>query len=744
MASRRVHENNPQIIEVDVEEGRYEKSPRNNDNHLRLSNRMKQCGILVLFLVISIFLSVNHLQKDGKIENMILLKEEHGGERKEIIEEEEDKMKKTSEKEDNNTSQCTIWLGASSLKGHPGMGVYTTRDINAGSVVLHSGDGIAIPLYGIHHFSAVEGLPNKKARNDMMNVWSDYIWSGNKPDHISYQERGMSSYFPGYASLTNHNCILQSLRQRYIAPFYDDSLLNRYTDPGAGAFSYDKGRGNIVTRNVQAGEELFLNYGYCEHGEMHKGAEWADLSFMPEDFHEASTIIFDLLWKSLRVEGDKLVYDSSSKLPAADDNNNSNNKFVAQLLPKTGKELFEMRSYAKNIDELTWYLAQIKGLNHHDPEWIQSNGICLENFIPGKSTIHQAGNGGIAQFQIKDGEVIAPVPLLQIMDKDALTIYEQNSSSNQTLTDDLEWKEVGKQLLLNYCWGNPDSSLLLCPQTNVVLLNHCSNRTKECGLEGPNAIIRWASSGWHRSTQTWLNISLDEMAKETSGVLAFDVVALRDISPGEEIFIDYGVNWEHAWEEHVQNWQPPPIVSNSSYSLKESWISAKEANEEPEDVLEKLITGDLRKPFVHPYLFTGCQYARSGLDDHPIYNNNTEWEKLGDKVLIATYADDGQLYTKDRDIRYEFHSDHTYWPCHVLKKDSSPSAYTVRIIQSELEPELLPWEKNNLPRLLTNYSLEGIRFFVKPHKSDQHLTGGFRHPIGIPNDMFPDQWKKII
>ena len=39
--------------------------------------------------------------------------------------------------------------------------------------------------------------------------------------------------------------------------------------------------------------------------------------------------------------------------------------------------------------------------------------------------------------------------------------------------------------------------------------------------------------------------------------LSFDVIALRDIEEDEEILIDYGIEWETAWREHVTNFDPP-------------------------------------------------------------------------------------------------------------------------------------------------------------------------------------------
>jgi len=628
---------------------------------------------------------------------------------------------RTSTSHSFESQQCTIWLAASSLKGHPGMGVFTTRDISAGSKVIPKGDGIAIPLYGVHRQNAKE--PNDKEKRQMMNVWHEYIWSINKPDHISYEEfDGLSSFFPGYASLTNHHCTLQSLKQRYLPPFYDDSIVNRFEDPGTGAFSYDAGRGNYVTRDVKAGEELFLNYGYCEHG---SAPEWGEHAFMPDDFIQAADVIFQLVWKSLRVEDNKMVYDPPKALPVSNDKND----LVAQLLPTNAEDLEAMRAAGDSIDDLLWYLAQYKGLNYHDPKWIQSNGICLENFVPGKSTIHQAGNGARAQFHIREGEIIVPVPLLQIMDKNALTIYEENGN---------EWSEIGKQLLLNYCWGHSESPVLLCPQTNAVLVNHCSKRTKECGPKGPNAEIRWASA-WHKSTKSWLKMTLDEMAKETTGGVAFDIVALRDIKPDEEIFIDYGEDWERAWHAHVNSWEP----DEASLHLKDSWISAKEANDNRSVTLKKFVANDLRGGSPeHEHLFTGCHYWADEQDNHDFYNRKDKnWKNLEDKQIIETYADDGNRYSKNFDKHYQFHRDHSFWPCEILKEEKR-NTYTVRILQNPFEEDQ-PWEKNEVPRLLVNFSVEGIRFFVKPYHSDQHIKNTFRHPIGIPDDMFPEKWKSV-
>ena len=78
------------------------------------------------------------------------------------------------------------------------------------------------------------------------------------------------------------------------------------------------------------------------------------------------------------------------------------------------------------------------------------------------------------------------------------------------------------------------------------------------------------------------------MSTELGRGLAFEIYALRDISPGEEIFMDYGLAYEKAWEQHVMQWKAPAARTGR-------WISAADANSNgTEPVIQELITNDLR------------------------------------------------------------------------------------------------------------------------------------------------------
>lgn len=270
----------------------------------------------------------------------------------------------------------------------------------------------------------------------------------------------------------------------------------------------------------------------------------------------------------------------------------------------------------------------------------------------------------------------------------------------------------------------------------VSVINHCSKRTKDCGKKGPNAAIRW-SRGWDPTSDDWRQMSLEELAQQPGRGLAFEVYATRTILPGEEVFLDYGVAWEEAWARHVKTWKPPKSVKD--------WITAVQANEVTDRILPEFMAGDLGEEVDHPYLFTACQYYSSTADRHSVYQKGHDgWWDLTSQEILSTFADDGSSYGySHKDLGYAKHDDTSHWPCSVLLEENPvKGSYTVRIHQNPWEEDT-PWETNEVPRILTGYARSDIHYFVKPYASDQNLPGAFRHPLGIPDELLPDQWKNL-
>ena len=444
-------------------------------------------------------------------------------------------------------------------------------------------------------------------------------------------------------------------------------------------------------------------------------------AFVTSDFSKASSLIWQTLEAPTHKEAPLLFEnDTGSLIPPKDAE-----PLVLKLLPDNREELQEIGASVRSKTELSYYLAEHKGLDPHSTEWIEKNGMCLENILPSRSTLPHAGQGAFAQYAIRKGEIVMPAPLLQIMDRRALELYDERSG-----------KRVNDQLLLNYCFSHPESTLLLCPDTQAVLINHCSERTKECGQKGPNASVRW-SRGWDPTSDAWRKMSWAELSSQKGRGLAFEVYALRDIQPGEEIFYDYGIEFEKSWQDHVREWKPQPRPKD--------WITATQANENTERILPQLIAGDLRNTVDHPYLFTACQYHKSKADNSAAYSEpNKDWPSLKNEEILDRYAESAASYGYPRhDMGYKKHSDTSHWPCSVLLEDEETGTYTVRLHQNPWE-DVMPWQKNNVPRLLTGYRRENIHYLVRPYKSDQQMPGAFRHPIGFPENIsFPEQWKNL-
>jgi hypothetical protein len=222
---------------------------------------------------------------------------------------------------------------------------------------------------------------------------------------------------------------------------------------------------------------------------------------------------------------------------------------------------------AATVDQIDTLLqAGGTGMLHYNRsirnvDWLEEHGTCMDHIRPGNhSTIPQAGRGAFANRFIKEGQTVAPAPLIHVPDRSILTIYDSYKSEEyDDVTNDYSEERnasapIHHQLMLNYCFGHRHSTLLLCPYGVVTsLINHSRDQ--------PNTRIVWSD----KVTQhpEWLDMPIDDWALEEHAGLAFDFVALRDIQENEEILIDYGEEWETAWQKHVAAWQPP--ASAASY-----------------------------------------------------------------------------------------------------------------------------------------------------------------------------------
>jgi hypothetical protein len=160
------------------------------------------------------------------------------------------------------------------------------------------------------------------------------------------------------------------------------------------------------------------------------------------------------------------------------------------------------------------------------------HGVCVDNLQAGPSTMAGPGRGAFAKSSIGNGSVVAASPLL-VLKRDDLVIYEADESQERIHNVLNLSKVVGHELLLNYAYGHPDSSLLLLPYAPIVnFINHDTHHN-------PNVEIRWPSKSsplYDEGLRTdFLSMYPLDVQDWSGPHLKVEFVALRDIAPGEEI-----------------------------------------------------------------------------------------------------------------------------------------------------------------------------------------------------------------
>mmetsp|Transcript_16740 Transcript_16740/g.38650 ORF Transcript_16740/g.38650 Transcript_16740/m.38650 type:complete len:399 (+) Transcript_16740:3-1199(+) len=332
-----------------------------------------------------------------------------------------------------------------------------------------------------------------------------------------------------------------------------------------------------------------------------------------------------------------------------------------------------------------------------DQEWMDENGQCMDNIRDGISDISDAGRGAFANRFIPEGGLVSPAPLIHLPNRSSLTIYEHK------ITEDGKWVRnrdlpSHHQLLLNYCFGHRDSVLLLCPYGYLnFLINH--------DRKNPNTKIVWTDKKRMRHPE-WLEMPVTDWGSEFHSGLSLDFVALRDIEEGEEITIDYGIEWETAWQEHVRNYGEPRRGYRQAFHLNEiADLRIPTIFEPAEEQFEGVIT------FCRDYYFPE--------------NHEFEPYKFGT-------AED-----KDQDADW-------HYTCRVLIRHNDDK-YTVEVYDREHwlnKYDIYETVYEKPICVLFDVPRDAMFFRDKMYLRDHHQSWSFRHDMRIPDEVFPDAWKK--
>mmetsp|Transcript_9120 Transcript_9120/g.10562 ORF Transcript_9120/g.10562 Transcript_9120/m.10562 type:complete len:653 (-) Transcript_9120:97-2055(-) len=602
---------------------------------------------------------------------------------------------------------CKYYLAPSSIP-NAGYGIYSAVDIPNGEPLTYpTGDAPAIVVHDAE-------LHYGKGRN-----WNlvDYFWTGEGSGE--FEADTVEESVVTFGNLCNYHTYLYNVRPTHSV--YDDTITPRSSkSPGIGAYSYYYTDRFHATKDIKAGDEIFANYG----------EEWLESRTyikvpLEDDFITTGEII-DKLAKGLDAD---MLDDSFLKI-VSDVVGIFNKEIPSSLLPKTKDGIKSLVDSVEgdiiNKDKIATAAAKTTVISR-DMDWIISNGKCLDNVVPTRSTIPDAGNGGFAQRFIPKGESVIIAPLVHIMDWTSTFIYPLVTNENGQMERDPDNDESnGYQLMLNYCFSHDQSSMLLCPQTNSILINHCStrndyggdcakyNENEDPNMRGANAEVRWADD--FDNTKSWLKMSIPDIDKNVRRHrrgLSMEFIAKRDIYPGDEIFIDYGEEWELEWEEHVKEWVPPPEENHASITE----MNKMEVLRTPDELKDEPYSENVR---------VVCKYLES--------EDETDIDSFG-----STDPDDWI-----QDVTEDIYEDGEFWPCKILSRTENSNStlqYSVEFLRKTGVETI--WSEKGYSRILHNMKREGIEFRPMPYSSDQHYPGAFRSFLRIPDSMFPEIWKDL-
>jgi hypothetical protein len=312
--------------------------------------------------------------------------------------------------------------------------------------------------------------------------------------------------------------------------------------------------------------------------------------------------------------------------------------------------------------------------------WLEEHGQCMDNIKVGQSKNPDAGRGALANRFIPEGGLVAPAPLIHIPDFHVLKMFPPKMDEKEPgrVLPNREDPRTTFQMMMNYCFGHNQSTLLLCPYGMLTsYINHSRDE--------PNAKIQWSKEMQHPEWQEW---PIEEWGRTTHAGLSSDFVALRDIEEDEEILIDYCEAWERAWQEHVRNFVP-----------RENYVPANELNEMADIMYRTVEDRDYRSDGVQLW----CRAWYLSKQSRRRYRNDQE--------------------------------------CRILKKvGEHDHRYVVQLVQhyNYDEEGLTEMEAG---KIVFGVPSDAFYFVDVQYSRDYHQFDAFRHPMMIPEEMFPEVWK---
>lgn len=221
--------------------------------------------------------------------------------------------------------------------------------------------------------------------------------------------------------------------------------------------------------------------------------------------------------------------------------------------------------------------------------------------------------------------------------------------------------------------------------------------------------LRWADPKKSNHEPDLLDVPVDRLHLQGDKALfAMELVAIEHINEGDEVFLDYGDEWEKAWLKHVDNW-----VSDSNY------VSANDLNTQQDSRLQTAFDC-----LVDPYptnVILQCNEAFQFASwTQNLYHNKTSTER---KEFIEGVRErvDG------------------WFECDILSYNESDAMY--RAVMYSVKKAK---KGTGRTEVVEQVPREGFRFVDTPYTGDMVYHRAFRHDLRIPDHMLPLAWRNAV
>ena len=669
---------------------------------------------------------------------------------------------------DNDDGTCRLYMAPSHLSHGETykFGLYSGQALRKGELLPFS--DIAIPIVDL-----MDGpLKGNELVHDVLSVLEQAVWTADYGGTANSKWMGnisTSHLIPGYGSLANYHAgisnidFFQASNVKY-HPTKDPLLLSSNKNDKqccrSGVAHVSRGTStpyrNVTvqaTQDIPAGMELFANYGNvwdslvggsatalankvgkdADSLEVNPNLDVFEQTLTRQDYADADQVLEKVLAYMKRFEKDFQKKKKGAELQEdildfVLDNILTNTagkraKAIRSLIPANPRKLQAVKDAGGTFAYRNRDMVKSR-------DWLQRNGICIDDLQMGPSTIPDVapGYGVTASRDFAEGEILTVSPLLFIADEEVLAMYQIISKT--VLEDDEETEtrekttvyeynydnpQIGQQMLMNYAYGHAQSSVLLVPTAPVVnLINHASE-----GFEA-NAYVDWSDHPNMPNTYEYLQLSVEDLRELDSGapLLVMKVVASRDIKKGEEILIDYGTEWENEWNNYKQTFEE--TYPRGKWPVKAEDVLLKYENS-PYPV--GLTTEYNPYP---PNVITACYIQAQPVGDGvPKYdeNDNEIMQWTGPKTLNEY---DGHILTVCDLMSRKVDNTHGFLytvKAQVLEKDGTATTEELQTI-------------HGVPHA-------AITLFDRPYTADLHTPNAFRRWISFPDERFPQTWRNL-